>query len=64
MLPLTVIHDLDVLQNPSALISLAACRNSHIPYDTNANYPQLIGCSELANISPAVTDSNRRIQSP
>ena len=52
MLPLTAIHDLDVLQNPYALISLAACCNSHIPYDTNATYPQFIGCSELCQHQP------------
>ena len=46
MLPLTIIHDSDVLRYPYALISLAACRNSHIPCNTNATSSQIIGCSD------------------
>ena len=52
MLRLTIIHDPDVLQDRYALISLAACRNSHIPCNTNATYPQLIGCSDLCEHPP------------
>lgn len=52
MLPLTIIHDPDVLRAPYALISLAACRNSHIPCNTNATYPQIIGRSDLREYPP------------
>ena len=47
MLPLTVIHDSDVLRDRYALVPLVTCRNSRIPCDTNATYPQFIGCSDL-----------------
>jgi len=52
MPPLTVIHDSDVLRDPYALISLAACRNSHIPYNSNAAYPPIITCSDLCEHPP------------
>jgi hypothetical protein len=52
MHPLTVIHDPDVLPDRYALISLAACRNSRIPYDTNATYLRLIGSSRLCEHQP------------
>ena len=52
MLLLNVIHDLGVLRHRYALISLAACRNSRIPYDTNATYPQFNGRSQLCEHPP------------
>ncbi len=52
MLPLTVIHDSEVLRNPCAIISLTACRNSRILYNTNATYPQIIACSDLCGHPP------------
>ena len=52
MLPLNVIHDPDALRDPYALISLTACRNSHISYNTNATYPRIIGCWEPCEHQP------------
>jgi hypothetical protein len=60
MLPLTVIHDFDVLRDPYAILSLAACCNSRIPHDTNATYPQIIGRSNLREHPPC----QRWLQSP
>ena len=51
-------RSLDVLRNPRALFSLAACRNSRIPYDTNGHSSadhQLLGSlrtSALPSLTP------------
>ena len=52
MLPLTIIHNPDVLRDPYALISLAACRNARIPYNINATCPRIIDRSDLCEHPP------------
>ena len=53
MLPLTAIHDSDVLRRPYAPIALAACPNAHSPGNPNASYLRSLAAPSLANIRPA-----------
>ena len=48
----TLIHDPDVLRDRSALISLTACHNSHVPHDPNTPDPQILGCSNACQDRP------------
>jgi hypothetical protein len=64
MYPLTVIHDPDVLRDRSALISLTACHNSHVPHDPNALIRRSSAARTSARINLAAADSSRPIESP
>jgi hypothetical protein len=52
MFPLTDIHDPTVLPGLHALTSLATSFNSHIQYNSNTTYPQIIGCSRRCQPQP------------
>ena len=52
MFPLTDIHDPTVLPGLHTLTSRATSLNSHILYNSNTTYPQIIGCSRSYQPQP------------